>query len=65
MREPLYKLMRGKVCHCLAPQSVCMARLIELAGGEATIGQLQAQGWRIVPARPSALSAALLAVSGW
>jgi len=63
--DPTYKLMRGAETVMIGRQPDCMAFLTRAVGSQTTVGELQAQGWRIVPAKPSPLSAALLAVSGW
>lgn len=51
MSEPLYKLQHGRETILLAPQTTCLCHLARLIDKKTTVAQLEAAGWRIVPAR--------------
>ena len=63
--DPMYRLTCKGQTVMIGKQAECLQFLTATVGAETTVGELRARGWRIVPARPSALSEALLAVSGW
>ena len=51
MSEELYKLQHGRETILLAPQTTCLCHLARMIDKKTTVAQLEAQGWRIVPAR--------------
>lgn len=63
MKNTMYKLMKGKTCMMLAPLQCCFDEM-KKQRGNATVEQLNKEGWHITPARPSPLSYALLGVAG-